>query len=482
MRTINANLTSGQTAISVAPTATLTIGGTTYTSRLLSYKHRIAANRARTSEILLSNVDSGLNNSPPTPGDTVTISRGLTVDGTTYTADLPRLWVESIEYHRGYLTVNCIDFWSLLYHWRAESNQTWSSTSITTIVDWILTQVNLTRSGTLTSLTLDYSIPKGQRGDIALRRLCAKIPEYPYHGLAANVKFKTIVSTEQTCYTYGWQPSGVDSHHPYHNIDLDQSAWDYNKITVTGATTQSTTYTGSDQDATQITNVGTRFKHIVDENLTSNAECQQRAQAELDYYEAQATRIQLTANPTHGLEIYDQVAIATTPWSGTSYTARIAEITETYGLGSYEQTLGTRKETVPGTAAPQAVPGTVSGLNLIPTADNPTDDLIETGHLQDHTITDDDAALSKIADAALSARSTIGAVLVNTSAYTAFITVGQLENAFYNTLGRVPRIGDAFLAEDSGTFRLYVYESTAVNYDRWVYFTADGSVVRDSGT
>jgi hypothetical protein len=466
MRTINANLTSGQAAVSVAPTATLTIGGTTYTSRLLSYKHRIAANRARTSEVLLSNVDGGLNSSPPTPGDAVTISRGLTVDGTDYTADLPRLWVESIEYDRGYLTVNCVDFWSLLHHWRPESDQTWSSTAISTIVDWILTQVGLSRSGTLTSLTLDFSIPKGQRGDIALRRLCAKIPEYPYHGLAANVKFKSIVSSEQTCYTYGWQ-----ANHPYRSIYLDEGAWEYNKITVTGDTTQSSTYTGSDQDATQISNVGTRFKHIVDESLTSNAQCQQRAQAELDYYEAQATRIKLAANPTHGLEIYDQISIASTPWGGTSYTARVAEITETYGLGSYEQTIGTRGRRQ-----------TILGGDSLPTADDPTDDLVETGHLHDHTITDDNAALAKIADAALSARSTIGAVLVNTSAYTAFITVGQLENAFYNTVGRVPRVGDAFLAEDSGTFRLYVYESTAVNYDRWVYFTADGSVVRDSGT
>jgi hypothetical protein len=124
----------------------------------------------------------------------------------------------------------------------------------------------------------------------------------------------------------------------------------------------------------------------------------------------------------------------------------------------------------------------VAGLNTLPVTDHPTDDLVETGHLQNHTITQDDAAQAKIAQAALSALTTIGAVTVNTSAYTAFLLVDQLENAFYQTVGRVPRIGDALLAEDNGTFRLYVYESTAVNYDRWVYFTADGQLVRDSGT
>ncbi|MBN1137742.1 MAG: tail fiber protein [Anaerolineae bacterium] len=333
MRSINATLLANQTSLNGEPCLSLVIGAAPNTinvsAYVLGYDYEEIADAEAGLTIYLDNKTGHFNTLTGskayiTQGAPISLSRGLTVAGADYTAELPRTWIETISYtHEGgqqLFTLECIDWLGKLARWRASSIQTWTATSATTILEWILTQVGLTRaSGSMTALSLDYAIRLHETGEAALDALVRKLPEYLYPGLDAEIKWKDIDDEDASVYTFGW-----NANHAMLNVEAGSSAWQFNSITVKGRGS----YTGAASDATQIAAVGTRKRTIYDDRLRSNAACAQRAAAELDFYQAAATEGIIVCRPCHGLELLDQVTISSPPWGGSNTVGRVIRYTE----------------------------------------------------------------------------------------------------------------------------------------------------------
>lgn len=355
MRTINATLLTNQPTLSGKPCLSLIVGTAPDTVDLSSYVIGYTyeeTDREAGLTLYLDNKTGIFNTltgdlAPVTHGAAIAFARGLTVAGTDYTAELPRCWIETLSYtHEGgqqLFTIEGIDWLGKLARWRAATIQSWSSTSVTTILEWILTQVGLTRlAGTMTALSIDFDIRLHETGEAALRRLVRKIPEYLLPGLDAEIKWREIDGDDASVYTFGW-----NANHELLNVEAGESAWAVNSITVLGRGA----YTGSATDATQITAVGTRKLTLYDYTLKSNAQCAQRAQAELDLYEAEAIEAVIICRPCHGLELYDVVTISSPPWGGSNVVGRVIRWVEQRDIdGRWHQviTLGNAPTKDPG--------------------------------------------------------------------------------------------------------------------------------------
>jgi hypothetical protein len=355
MRTIDATLLSNQPTLRGRPALSLIIGTDPNTidvsAYVLGYSYEESSSEAGLT-IYLDNKTGFFNT---LSGDKANIvhgadtefKRGLTVAGTDYLDELPQTWIECLSYtHEGgqqLFTIECIDWLGKLARWKASTIQTWSSTSVTTILESILSEVGLTRaSGSMTALSIDFEIRLHETGLTALNRLIRKMPEYLYPGLDAEIKWKDIDSGDSSDYTVGW-----NANHPALNLEAGTCAWQFNSITVNGRGS----FTGTASDATQISNVGTRKLTIVDYELKSNANCAQRAQAELDLYEANATEGVITCRPIHGLELLDMITISSPPWGGSNTVGRVIHFVEQRDIdGRWHQAiyLGTPPDKDPG--------------------------------------------------------------------------------------------------------------------------------------
>ena len=346
MRTINATLLANQDALSGNPCRSCIIGTAPNTvdvsSYLLAYDYSEDLKAEGGLTLVLDNKDGHFNSLTGslaylTEGAVVEFKRGLTIAGSDYVEELPRCWVEGwgYEYEGGTSTfiIECIDWRGKLARWRAASVQTWSDTSATTILEWILTQVGLTRaSGAMTALSTDFSIRLREDGNQALQRLVAKMPEYLYPGLDAEIKWKDIDGSDASVYTFGW-----NGDHPLLDGSTSQSAWEINSVTVKGKGCHS----GTASDATQIAKVGTRKWTIYDEDLNTDAKCAQRATAELDLFEAEAVEATLVCRPCHGLELLDVVTYNDPAWGGEDVVGRVISYREEWNNdGRWSQVIG----------------------------------------------------------------------------------------------------------------------------------------------
>lgn len=80
------------------------------------------------------------------------------------------------------------------------------------------------------------------------------------------------------------------------------------------------------------------LRTIYDEALTSNAQCLERAQAELSFWQARSVAGTLVARPHFTLRLYDVVSVDAPPWGGPALdAARVTGIMERYGFGDWEQ-------------------------------------------------------------------------------------------------------------------------------------------------
>jgi hypothetical protein len=337
MRSIDATLLTQQKALRGKPTVQVIIGTAPNTvdvsAFVVEYEYEEADRQAGLT-LILDNSDNTFNTlsgdyANIAQGAEVELKRGLTVTGTAYVEELPTTYIEQMSYDYGdgesVYILECLDFWGLLARWRAASVQTWSGQTVTTILEWLLTQVSLTReSGSMTALSLNFQVALRETGYQAARRLVAKVPEYLHPGLDGEVKWREIDGGDASQYTFGW-----NANHPLIAVSAGDSAWQSNSITVKGKNST----TGTASDATQISNVGTRTWTIYDGDLDANAECTQRAQAQLDLQEANATEALLVCRPCHGLELYDVVTIDSPPWGGSNVVGRVVQWAEFYDIG-----------------------------------------------------------------------------------------------------------------------------------------------------
>ena len=155
--------------------------------------------------------------------------------------------------------------------------------------------------------------------------------EFFYTGVDAEIQFKTLDSAAAAGYAYAWDGSG----HPLlAGTEIAESSAEYNKVTVNG----SGAFTGTAENATESGLVGTRQRTITDESLGSDAQCLERAAAELSFWQARSIAGTLVARPHFTLRLYDVVSVAAPPWGGPALTkARVTGIVERYGFGDWEQ-------------------------------------------------------------------------------------------------------------------------------------------------
>ncbi|MBN1640367.1 MAG: hypothetical protein JXA09_03955 [Anaerolineae bacterium] len=347
MRSIDSTLSAAQDTLGGRPAFSLVVGTSPdtidLTSRLVAYHYDEHGEVPGQPCVVLDNSDGALSTLSGSyayikHGARVELKRGLTLSGTDYLAELPATWIEALDYRyargRSLLILTCIDAWGKLQRHRIASDQSWSSTSATTILEWILAQAGLTRaSGSMTSMSIRFKITPYETLLGALQRLMRIMPEYFYYGLDGEIKWKELDPSESNDYTFGW-----NAHHPLVGFARSKDgAAQHNTVIVAGAGS----YTGSATDSAEVANVGTRRLTLYDVSLQSNAQCAAAATAILRYYTTRKQEHVLYCKPCHGLELYDVVTVVAPPWGGSNIVGRPISIAEDYDAirGAYVQTI-----------------------------------------------------------------------------------------------------------------------------------------------
>jgi hypothetical protein len=437
---------------------------------------------AKTSQVWLDNTSGIFTTSPPLRGDTVDLERGCYVRNVPYTAELPRLWIEKVTHLPGYVILNCIDFWGKLARFRSRWDiANWVDTHAEAAIDWLFGNTYLTRDGDTDDIYIDYKIPRGQSGDVILKAICSKVPQFPYAGLDRKVQFKALEPAEASAYTFGWK-----TEHPVISATYSLSAPLYNRITVHGELkSDNTRYTGYINDALTNELSGPREKYIVDPSLESDAQCLDRAENELSYYTALAATASIVIRPCFGLEIFDVVTLANAPWGATSLEARISSYVEHFHADAVRQEISVSSAAL--SALPRATarlvsagvpynPALAASAPLSAAYGSPAPDLaagdiseawLQAANLPDSVIADATAAL--INPASLSAFHSVGAAVYDTSANSHITSAAEAAAAFYASAGRLAELGDILIDHDltDAVYRIYikVAANTWATYD-----------------
>jgi hypothetical protein len=281
-------------------------------------------------------------------GAQIDLRRGLPVGGVDTTEKLPRTWIEGFRYvyldGTPLLEIQCIDWRERLEKFRYSSQQTWTNTEIATIASSILGQVSLTLATGSFGFSIDFAASPRRAGDQILLDLMRRVDEYLYAGLDGEISHKDLDPSEGAGYVYDWSggPSpgegyGNTNHPLMPGSEVAETSARYNHVVVNG----SASYTGSASDATEIALVGTRLRTIKDNELTSNAQCTERARGELRFWLGQTIVGTIVARPHFRLRMYDVLSIAAPPWGGGSVVGRVRRIVEEYGRGQgiWQQTI-----------------------------------------------------------------------------------------------------------------------------------------------
>lgn len=335
MRTIDLTLHTAQPKLGNRYIAGLQIDGVDWSPRLIGYTYRERALQGAYTDIWLDNTDGALNTGPPALRAPVDLERGCLIGSSPHLAGLPRVWIHTLTYQRDAVLLKCVDFWGKLHTYTVTEPLSWESETVQTLVDGLLAEVGLTRQEAITPLTIPFQVPQNVPGDAILKALIEKVPDFPYAGLYGAVKFKPLVATEPVCYNYGF-----NAYHPVLSASYTVGLAQFNTIHVTGGPDgQGGTYTGTAADQAQITIVGPRPLFVTDSALRSDAACAQRAARELAYQLAFSNQLHLRSLPNHALELFDRIALATSPWGGPPYTAHVGAYTETFRPGRLWQEL-----------------------------------------------------------------------------------------------------------------------------------------------
>ena len=127
-------------------------------------------------------------------------------------------WIDSWHYHsapnRSLFTLYCLDGWSLANRWTPRHQMTWNTatatpTEVWTILFQVLARIGIRlrdglwpRSPAILNFQPEFSLVPGQRGDTAIRRLLAMVPDMlVFRGQDAFVK--NPLPAEASCYDYG---------------------------------------------------------------------------------------------------------------------------------------------------------------------------------------------------------------------------------------------------------------------------------------
>jgi len=278
-------------------------------------------------------------------GAAIDLRRGLPVKGVNTTAKLPRTWIDELRYvfieGAALLQLRCIAWRDRLGFFRYDSKQEWSATEARTIAASILGQVSLTLAAGDFSFETDFTISPRRDADGALMDVMERVDETLYVGEDGEIQHKQLDPDEAAGYAYDWSAGGViwPRNHPLLRqsaatgdmTEVAETSPRYNAVSVIGGPDGE--YSGSASDATEAALVGTRRRTLTDDALGSDAQCTERARAELRRWQAGSSCGLIVARPHFSLRLYDVVSVAAPPWGGPALTGRVMGYVEEYGRG-----------------------------------------------------------------------------------------------------------------------------------------------------
>lgn len=344
------DLADQQKTLGGEPVVTLTIGAHSLGAFVWGYKYEEESSEEQGLTLWLDNRGGRFDNLAVSfpdveRGAAIDLRRGLPVpDLGNVTKKLPCVWIEGWEYEfidgAALFRLDCIDWRGKLGRFRYASQQRWSATEAATIAASILGQVGLALAAGTFSFTTDFGVSSRRDGVDALDDLMKRVEEYLYAGEDGEILHKQLDPSEAAGYAYDWTPGGDPPiNHPVlresgavaAQTGVAESSPRYNKVAVVGGANGQ--YSGSAEDAAEVALVGTRLRTLFDDDLSSDAQCAERAQAELRYWQAQGTSGLVIARPNFFLRLYDVVSLGAPPWGGPTMTGRVMGYIEEYGRG-----------------------------------------------------------------------------------------------------------------------------------------------------
>ena len=335
-------LIADQKTLGGEPVVTLAIGGHTLTAFLIGYEFEERCQRAGGLRIWLDNRgdefdDLAADYPGLVRGAATDLRRGLAAG----TVKLPRCWIDGLRYvfveGAAMLELECLDWWDHLDRWRYNQGQIWTNTEVRTIVSSVLSEVGLTIAAGDFGVAINFGISVRRGGDEAVRDAMSRVQEYLYSDEDGHVLHKQLDPAEASGYTYDWSAGGGANHPLLKGTQISEQSLRFNKITVVGGGNWE--YVGSALDAAEAALVNTRERTLSDGYLSSDAECLERAQAELRYWQAQKYSGTVVARPHFTLRLYDVVTVGAPAWGGPARTGRVMGWKEEYGRqrGMWEQ-------------------------------------------------------------------------------------------------------------------------------------------------
>jgi hypothetical protein len=409
-----ADLDTAQKTLGGQPAVSLTVGAHDLSAYLWGYRYEEKAEAWGSLTIWLDNredVFGDLTNDWPdlVRGAAIDLERGLTISGQATTAELPRCWIEGwrFAYADGtaLLRLDCIDWRERCNRYRYATETTWDDTEVSEIVSDMLGEVGLTLASGSFSFVTDLVVSARRNLDAALLDAMVRVDEYLYAGLQGEILHKELDPTEVASYTYDWTP-GSGKHPAMAGSEVAQTSPRYNKVAVIGGPDKE--YSGSAQDAAEIALVGTRLRTVTDRDLTSNGQCEERARAELRYWQSQTITGKIVARPNFTLRMYDVLAVEAPPWGGPAVTGRVRRIVEEYGrgVGAWQQTIEIGGLAARQVGSQEIDDGTIDTNNLVEgsiTADEIEADAVTAGKIATGSVTADKIAADAVTAAKIAA-------------------------------------------------------------------------------
>jgi hypothetical protein len=296
-------------------------------------------------ELWLDNSDGGLNSLGS--GDLAAFKRGsrvrlrrgyVTTSGEEY-GDWPSLRVEDYEYvadfqGRSYLVVYTVDGWGLLAGMAAQRQYHWSDgdASVSEIVERLFALAGfrlMTKTGECSDVaaTLKPAVVVHPGEDLwsALLKVLSKVPDFVYWEQSTPY-LKELTADEESDYTYGGAGNHVIVAGRYGERTPAQ-----NHIEVfAGVSEYGIPIFGDEVDYEEVDLVGRRLQKVFDYAYDTDAECEDRAAAQLRKHEATKRRGKIETLPNVGLELFDVVTVTDIRCGVFSEVYRVRGIEEVY--------------------------------------------------------------------------------------------------------------------------------------------------------
>lgn len=342
------DLTDEQKTLGGDPVVTLAIGAHTLSAFVVGYRYEERESGGGLT-IWLDNRDDEFDDLAVgypglVRGAAVDLRRGLPVNAVNTTEKLPRTWIDGLRYvfveGAALLRLDCIDWRDRLKLFRYDTRQAWSATEVATIAGSILGQVGLSLASGSFSFASDFTISVRRDAEGAVGDVMERVDEVLYAGVDGVIQHKELDPSESVGYAYGWGQGGdPPCDHPLlresgatrATTEVAETSPRYNTVSVIGGGDGE--YSGSATDATEAALVGTRRRTLTDDALSSDAQCAERARAELRRWQAGSTSGLIVARPRFTLRLYDVVSVAAPPWGGPALTGRVMGYVEEYGRG-----------------------------------------------------------------------------------------------------------------------------------------------------